>query len=40
MARGVVSVNERCEDGGPFLETANEKRVAHGQPRAIEMLDL
>jgi hypothetical protein len=40
MARGLVSVNERSEDGGPFLETANEERVAHGQPRAIEMLDL
>jgi hypothetical protein len=30
MARGLVSVNERSEDGGPFLGTANEERVAHG----------
>ncbi len=32
MARGLVSVNERSEDGGPFLETVNEERVAHVQP--------
>jgi nucleotide-sensitive chloride channel 1A len=32
MARGLVTVNERSEDGGPFLETVNEERVAHVQP--------
>ncbi|CAK9256170.1 unnamed protein product [Sphagnum jensenii] len=32
MARGLVSVNERSEDGGPFLETVNEERIAHVQP--------
>lgn len=36
MARGLVSVNERSEDVGPFLETANEERVAHVQLRSIE----
>ncbi len=40
MARGLVFVNDRNEDGGSFLETANEERVAHLQPRSIEMLDL
>ncbi len=29
MARGLVSVNERNDDGGPFLETANEERLTH-----------
>jgi len=40
MARGLVFVNDRNEDGGSFLETANEERVTHLQPRSIEMLDL
>jgi hypothetical protein len=39
-ARGLVFVNDRNEDGGSFLETANEERVTHLQPRSIEMLDL
>ncbi len=39
MARGLVSVNERNDDGGSFLETATEERVAHVQPRSIEMFN-
>jgi len=39
MARGLVSVNERNDDGKPFLEIANEERVTHVQPRSIEMFN-
>ncbi len=38
MARCLVFVNDRNEDARSFLETANEERVAHIQPRSIEML--
>jgi len=40
MAKGLVFVNDRNEDGGSFLETVNEERVTHEQPRSIETLDL